>query len=87
MASKSGTFYVGVTSNIKKRVYEHKNHLIPGFTDKYDIGRLLYFETITDSASAIKREKQIKVWRREKKVKLIDSQNLDWHDLSQGWYD
>ena len=87
MASKSGTLYVGVTSNIKKRVYEHKNHLIPGFTDKYDIDRLLYFETITDSASAIKREKQIKAWRREKKVKLIDSQNPDWHDMSQDWYD
>jgi putative endonuclease len=87
MASKSGTLYTGVTSNIKKRIYEHKNHLMPGFTDKYDIERLLYFEIIRDSASAINREKQIKAWRREKKVKLIDSQNPDWHDLSQDWYD
>ena len=87
MASKSGTLYTGVTSNIKERVYEHKNHLMPGFTDKYDIERLLYFEIIRDSASAINREKQIKAWRREKKVKLIDSQNPDWHDLSRDWYD
>jgi putative endonuclease len=87
MGSKSGTLYVGVTSNIKKRVYEHKNHLIPGFTDKYDIDRLLYFETIRDSVSAINREKQIKAWRREKKVSLIDSLNRGWNDLSREWYD
>jgi len=87
MASKSGTLYIGLTSNIKKRVYEHKNHSIPGFTDKYDIDRLLYFEVIRDSASAINREKQLKAWRREKKVKLIDSLNPEWNDLSQDWYD
>ena len=82
MASKSGTLYIGVTSNIKKRVYEHKNYLIPGFTDKYDIERLLYFEIIRDSATAINREKQLKAWRREKMVKLIDSLNPEWNDLS-----
>jgi len=87
MASKSGTIYVGMTNNIKKRVYEHKNHLVPGFTDKYDIVRLLYFEKIGDSASAINREKQIKAWRREKKVTLIDSLNPEWIDLSKDWYD
>jgi putative endonuclease len=87
MASKTGTIYVGMTSNIKKRVYEHKNHLVPGFTDKYGIDRLLYFEKIGDSASAINREKQIKVWRREKKVTLIDSLNSEWIDLSRDWYD
>jgi putative endonuclease len=87
MASKSGTLYVGVTSNLKKRVYEHKNHLIPGFTDKYKINRLLYFETISDPASAINREKQLKKWRRNKKIKLIDSLNPEWKDLSQDWYD
>ena len=75
MASKTGTLYVGMTNNIKKRVYEHKQHLIPGFTDKYKVERLLYIETINDSVSAIKREKQIKAWRREKKVSLIDSIN------------
>jgi len=87
MASNSGTLYIGVTSNIKKRVYEHKNHLIPGFTDKYNIDRPLYFEKIGDPASAINREKQIKAWRREKKTKLIDSMNPEWDDLSQDWYD
>ena len=75
-----------MTSNIKRRVFEHKNHLIPGFTDKYKIERLLYLEMFRDAASAIKREKQIKAWRREKKVALIDSQNTAWKDLSEGWF-
>jgi putative endonuclease len=57
MASKSGTLYIGVTSNIKKRVYEHKEHLLPGFTDKYNVDKLLYVEAIGDPASAINREK------------------------------
>ena len=87
IASRSGTLYVGVTSDIKRRVYEHKQHLIPGFTDKYNIDRLLYVEAIGDPASAINREKQIKKWRREKKVALIDSLNPGWDDLSEEWYD
>lgn len=87
MASKSGTLYVGVTSDIKRRVYEHKQRLISGFTDKYNVDRLLYVERIGDPASAINREKQIKRWRREKKVMLIDSLNPEWNDLSQDWYD
>ena len=87
MSSKSGTLYVGLTSDIKKRVYEHKNHLIAGFTDKYNIDRLLYIETMSEPASAINREKQIKAWRREKKVELIDLLNPEWNDLSQDWYD
>ncbi len=87
MASRSGTLYIGVTSDIKRRVYEHKQHLIPGFTDKYDVDRLLYVERIADAVSAINREKQIKRWRREKKVILIDSMNPEWNDLSWDWYD
>jgi putative endonuclease len=87
MGSKTGTLYVGTTSDIKRRVYEHKSHLLPGFTDKYNIERLLYFEAIGDPASAINREKQIKAWRREKKVALIDSINPSWEDLSEDWYD
>ncbi len=86
MGSKSGTLYIGLTSDIKKRVYEHKNHLIAGFTDKYNIDRLLYIETMSEPTSAINREKQIKAWRREKKVELIDSLNPEWNDLSQDWY-
>ena len=87
MGSKSGTLYVGLTNDIKRRVHEHKNHLVPGFTSKYNIDRLLYFETIDDATAAINREKQIKAWRREKKIALIDSRNLQWNDLSEGWYD
>jgi putative endonuclease len=87
MASKTGTLYVGITNNIKRRVFEHKNHLTPGFTDKYKVERLLYVEAINDPFSAIKREKQIKAWRREKKVALIDSTNPQWNDLSEEWYD
>ena len=87
MASKTGTLYVGLTNDIKRRVFEHKKHLIPGFTDKYNVECLIYLETISDSVSAIKREKQIKSWRREKKVSLIDSVNPHWDDLSQDWYE
>ena len=87
MGSESGTLYIGITSDIKRRVYERKNHLIPGFTDKYNIDKLLYFEVISDAASAINREKQIKAWKREKKVTLIDSVNVVWNDLSADWYD
>ncbi len=86
MASKSGTLYAGVTSDIKRRVYEHKQHLIPGFTDKYNVDRLPYVEVIRDPMSAIRREKQIKRWRREKKMALIDSMNPGWNDLSEDWY-
>lgn len=87
MASKTGTLYVGLTSNIKRRIYEHKKHIVPGFTDKYDIDRLLYFEVLGDSLSAIRREKQIKAWKSEKKVQLINSQNPEWNDLSEDWYE
>ena len=87
MASQSGTLYVGMTNDIKKRVYQHKNHSIPGFTDKYNVDQLLYIETTSDSVSAIRREKQLKKWGREKKVALVDSQNPDWKDLSKGWYE
>ncbi len=87
MASESGTLYTGMTNNLKKRIYEHKTHLVEGFTKKYNVTKLLYFETFGDAASAIKREKQIKAWRREKKVALIDTKNPRWDDLSGDWYD
>ncbi|MCX5632932.1 MAG: GIY-YIG nuclease family protein [Phycisphaerae bacterium] len=87
MSSKTGTLYIGMTNDIKKRVYQHKNHLMPGFTNKYNIDRLLYVERVSDPISAISREKQIKKWRREKKVAIIDSMNPDWKDLSDGWYE
>ena len=87
LSSKAAVLYVGVTNNIKKRVHQHKNHLVEGFTDKYEVDKLVYVEAIGDAGSAIKREKQIKAWRREKKVKLIESKNPGWEDLSSGWYD
>jgi len=87
MASQTGTLYVGLINNIKRRIYQHKNHEVPGFTDKYNIDRHLYFEILGDSLSAIRREKQIKTWRREKKVQLIDSQNPSWNDFSEDWYE
>lgn len=85
LASRSGTLYVGMTNDIRRRVFEHKNHQVPGFTDQYNVDRLLYVETVTDATSAIRREKQIKAWRREKKIALIDSTNPHWCDLSLKW--
>ena len=87
MTNKSGTLYVGLTNNIKRRVYQHRNKLIPGFTAKYNITRLLYFERLSDPDSAIAREKQIKPWRRQKKLSLIKSRNPTFADLSHDWFD
>ena len=87
MTNKSKTLYTGVTNNLKRRVYEHKHKLVPGFTSKYNITQLVYFETTPDVRSAIAREKQIKGWLRAKKIALIDSANPKWQDLSAGWYD
>ncbi len=87
MTNKSGTLYTGITNDIKKRVYEHKNKLIPGFTKKYNISRLIYFETFSDVYSAISREKTIKGWLRKKKIELIRKTNPDWKDLAEDWYD
>ena len=83
MTNKSGTLYTGVTNNLKKRVFEHKNKLIPGFTKKYNIACLIYFETFGDVYSAIAREKVIKGWLRKKKIELIRETNPDWKDLAE----
>jgi len=85
MTNRSGTLYTGVTNDLKRRVYQHRHRLVPGFTSKYAIGRLVYFESTPDVRSAIAREKQIK-WRREKKVALIESMSRSWKDLSAGWF-
>ena len=87
MTNKSGTLYVGVTNNIKKRVHQHKNKLVEGFTNKYNINILLYYESFSDIYSAIAREKMIKGWLRQKKVELIKTINPDWSDLSTEWYE
>lgn len=77
------TLYTGVTNNLQRRVYEHKNKLVEGFTRKYNITKLIYFETTNDAESAIAREKQIKGWLRSKKIALIESVNPEWKDLSK----
>ena len=76
-----------MTNNIKQRVHQHKNKLIEGFTRKYNLTRLVYFETFSDVYSAIAREKTIKGWLRKKKIELIDGANPDWKNLSEDWYD
>jgi putative endonuclease len=83
MTNKSGTLYTGVTSNLGRRIYEHKHHLVNGFTKKYKIGKLVYFEETNDINAAISREKQIKGWLRKKKIALIESMNPGWKDLSE----
>jgi putative endonuclease len=75
--------YIGVTSNLERRLYEHKNKLVPGFTAKYNISRLVYFETTEDALSAFEREKQLKGWLRSKKITLIESGNPHWKDLAE----
>ena len=86
LASRSRNLYVGVTNELERRVYEHKQKLIPGFTTKYSIERLVYFEATEDVHSAISREKQIKGWLRSRKIALIESMNPTWDDLSASWY-
>ena len=86
MTNKSRTLYTGVTNNLMRRVYEHKNKLIAGFTSKYNIQFLVYYEMTTVVHAALAREKQIKGWLRAKKVALIDSMNPSWKDLSEEWY-
>jgi len=85
MSSEWRTLYAGVTSDLEARVWQHKNHALPGFTSRYDIDRLVYFEAFGEVSQAIVREKQIKGWKRAKKVALIDSGNREWKDLSKGW--
>ena len=74
--------YIGVTENLPRRLYEHRNGLADGFTKKYNVHKLVYYEDTTDVYSAISREKQLKNWRREKKNQLIESKNPQWRDLS-----
>lgn len=86
MTNRSRTLYTGVTNNLERRVYEHKNKLVPGFTSKYNITQLAYYEETNDVQVALAREKQIKGWLRSKKIALIESINPQWKDLSLEWY-
>jgi putative endonuclease len=83
ITNKSGTLYTGITNNLERRIYEHKHHLVKGFTSKYNIDKLVYFEETNDINAAITREKQIKGWLRKKKIALIESMNPVWKDLSE----
>ena len=82
MASKSGVLYLGVTSNLSHRVGQHKEKTLPGFTKKYNVTNLVWFEPHASARSAISREKEIKKWRRSKKIALIESLNPEWNDFS-----
>jgi len=81
MSNNSKTLYIGVTNNLIRRVYEHKNKMVDGFTKKYNLTKLVYYEMTNDAESAIRREKQLKNWHREWKINLIESINKEWKDL------
>ncbi|NTW89757.1 MAG: GIY-YIG nuclease family protein [Candidatus Moranbacteria bacterium] len=81
LASINKTLYIGVTSDLKRRIWEHKNKVVPGFTERYNVDRLVYYEQTENVYSALEREKQLKKWRRDKKISLIEKENPLWEDL------
>ncbi len=86
MTNGARTLYIGVTNDLVRRVFEHKEKLAEGFTKKYNITMLVYYEITGDVQAAIAREKQLKSWRRSKKIALIESSNPQWKDFSLEWY-
>ncbi len=78
---RQGTLYLGVTNDLVRRVHEHKTKAVPGFTERYGVDRLVWFELYDDPTAAIAREKAVKKWRRDWKIRLIDEQNPEWRDL------
>ena len=86
MTNRSRTLYIGMTSDLERRVYQHKHGLLPGFTSKYKMTQRVYYEVGDDVRVAIAHEKQLKGWLRAKKIALIESVNPEWDDLSAGWY-
>ena len=85
LASRSRVLYVGVTNDLARRVGEHKRGLVAGFTRKYRVTRLVYFEESADIRAAIAREKEIKGWKRARKISLIEGHNPTWEDLAENW--
>jgi putative endonuclease len=81
---RHGTLYIGVTNDLVRRVYEHRTRAVPGFATRYGLDRLVYFEIFNDPIPAIEREKQLKKWRRDWKLALVEDRNPDWHDLFSG---
>ncbi len=86
LASQRRVLYIGMTSNLERRIFQHKTHAFGGFTAKYQVTSLVYFEGYSSVMTAIRREKELKAWRREEKVRLIESENPNWGDLSYGSY-
>ncbi len=86
LTSKTRVLYVGVTNDLVRRMWEHRTGILPGFTHRYGVNRLVYYEPLADPAGAIRREKQIKGWARVKKVAMIESFNPEWKDLSEHWF-
>ena len=84
---RSGTLYIGVTGNLERRIYEHKKKLIDGFSKRYNLTKLVYYEQTDDVSIAIEREKRMKKWYRKWKIELIEKENHKWNDLAADWYD
>jgi putative endonuclease len=87
MTNRSGTLYIGMTNDLVRRVYQHKKKIVEGFTQRYNIDRLVYYEETNDVRVAQERERQLKGWLRLKKLDLIKGMNPEWKDLSDGWYE
>jgi putative endonuclease len=85
-SQKNGTLYIGVTNDLERRVLEHKQKINEGFTSKYDVNILVYFESFQYINDAILREKRLKKWNRQWKINLIEEENKEWNDLSEDWY-
>ena len=84
---KSAVLYIGITGDLRRRVWQHKTNHTPGFTSRYNLHQLVYYESFVYPDAAISREKEIKGWRRSKKIALIESMNLRWEDLAKDWQD
>jgi putative endonuclease len=87
MSNQAETLYVGVTNDLKRRVFEHRTKEVEGFTERYNLTKLVYYEPGESIEGAIAREKQLKGWLRSRKIALIESLNPHWNDLSDGWYE
>ena len=86
-SKKNGTLYIGITYDLERRGFEHKNKIAKGFTSKYDVCLLVYFEVFEQVLDAIKREKQLKKWNRKWKIELIEEDNKEWNDIAKDWFD
>ena len=87
VSQRNGTLYIGITNDLQQRVYQHKTGVIKGFTQKYGVSLLVYFEDFQQVQQAIERENNIKKWKRAWKLKLIEEENPNWEDLAKDWYD